>query len=803
MQIVSAQSGVSNKPHSTQSHQPRSTPWSKPFSSPNTRSISWNVVQESAKELNYPQPSQLKKRSLTKSVPCEMVREQSKFSLCVSEPEKRKRFCEFHNQSSIKHQNLAKRTQMSNRKAMPTNHVNDKVQFSHICGYDGEAKELEIEEMFHEPLGGDENPRKEKNREVVRCDSKNIESVAASPRTPTSGVACSLGIETGKKPEELDHIAKEVAATIKRIESFVQQIDDPTDTFEDKHKAQLGLCEKTTRPFAVTDSDSPKAIERKRGLDLRTELRQACKFNLAQNDLMSQQEIQSFRKPSDKSNLEGICLLGLKKDRPKMTDWGRIETSNPKGKSNGEHNQLVNKKCWQSKGSNFPATTLRPVWSPITVKNNPLIQKKNLVPGQNMKAAVEKSELVNRLRGQNDRVVSPVSDTIQGFRISPKHNDKIVKEAALPMKILNQIQKENRDHNGMAQKRTIRKGVTSTSLATPQSVVSAKKIQAAHTDQKRSQCGSKEIVRKEKNLPPKMIVRPTLLDQYPSQRSLLSSASYRAKDVKGNGKQKRSHVSLHRRNVEPHHQQFEEATSSSRSSSSWSTQPTSSTCSESEDKEPLPGQAPLPSRRLGHATRSSSLEEDYSSGILPQYEQKDSSHPMTGMKTYRSSYQVNSQKAVGRLRKLKDKLAFIFHHHHHHYHHHHHDNNASEDNEAGGSRSLWHYVQKTFHPTSKEEAYGEEAIEKFRRSAVIKAPHKQKGRQHLHAMVDGLLRHIRNSKKSREGRGGISLGNRKMGKKLNWWRRTGGHGGVKLPNRGRIKVEFRSRKQRMRAGKMK
>ena len=805
---MAAQSSRLNTP-STQSKLLRGIPRTKPPVPPSRLNVSQHVVQNLSKDLNCLVSSQKKKQSLTKPIPHKMVLEQSKFS---------KKVCGFHNQSSMKQQNVAQRTQISNRKAGPIEDVNNRVQFSHFSGSNGEAKGLDSKEKSAEPLRGHEKARQKRNREVLQCDPRNTEFLAASSRTLASGVECSLDTENQKKPEDVDYISKEVADTIKRIESYlpvVQLVDDPVDLGGDKNTAHQGLCEKKLKSIPIADSDSPKVVERKKGSVSRAELSQAGNLGLAQNDLPRRQGIRGLRKPSDssmwqlvmspshKSTSEGIDLLGLNKDEPKLPDWVGIETFKPLQKSNSQLNGLESRKGGQSKGSNFPANMLSPFWSPSMGMTTPQSQKMTLLPGQDVKAVVEKFELVNQLASQNDPGATPASDTIQGFRI-PSHKD-IVKEAPLLVKVLNQVPKENRDKNVvMSHKGTIRKGVTPRSSVMPQSVGTAKKIRAAHADQKLNQTGTREKIRKKKNLPPQMIVRPTLLDHCPSQKSLLPSAMNTDRtNIKGSGKQKQTYVSPRRRIMQPNQQQSEGTNSSSCTSSSWTTQQTSSTySSDSKGKEPLPGQAPLPWRRSGHATHSTSSEEDCSGSIQPQYEHWDSSRRMTGIRKFRPGYPDKSQKAVGRLRRLKNKLAVVFHHHHHHHHHH-------EDTEAGHSRSLWKYVQKMFHPISKEEACEEEAVEKFRSSAVINAPHKQKGRHHLHAMVEGLLNHVWNSKKSKAGRGGINQvmngqhGNKKMGKNLHWWQSSGGGGGLKLPNRGRVKLRFKSKKPQLRAGKMK
>ncbi|XP_047323169.1 protein KOKOPELLI [Impatiens glandulifera] len=157
-----------------------------------------------------------------------------------------------------------------------------------------------------------------------------------------------------------------------------------------------------------------------------------------------------------------------------------------------------------------------------------------------------------------------------------------------------------------------------------------------------------------------------------------------------------------------------------------------------------------------------------------------------------SNFMIPKKKQKGRFRRLKDKLAIIFHHHHHHHHHHHGDavTNDGKSNKAHAERIV------------------NAGDKKYVKNVALKHPDKNwKG--HFHALAEGLMRkHVRNSKRLKKkqpkadikqvmkGRDGM------MSKKIHWWkilsRQRGGR--VKLPNKPRVKlVGHGSKKHRPKA----
>ncbi|GMI86694.1 hypothetical protein HRI_002338700 [Hibiscus trionum] len=160
---------------------------------------------------------------------------------------------------------------------------------------------------------------------------------------------------------------------------------------------------------------------------------------------------------------------------------------------------------------------------------------------------------------------------------------------------------------------------------------------------------------------------------------------------------------------------------------------------------------------------------------------------------------------LGRLRRIKNKLALIFHHHHHHHHHHRYDRHDRGDHSHGAdTKSLWTPLHKLFHPRNRNK----EDEDKLRKARASNVPVKHQG-GHFPALVEGLMRHLRHSKKSKTSKGGMGRLGKNQHKKnmkvkqLHWWQMFQGHGGVKLPNKRRVKVGFMSKKNKLKVPKLK
>ncbi|KAJ8570209.1 hypothetical protein K7X08_006786 [Anisodus acutangulus] len=166
----------------------------------------------------------------------------------------------------------------------------------------------------------------------------------------------------------------------------------------------------------------------------------------------------------------------------------------------------------------------------------------------------------------------------------------------------------------------------------------------------------------------------------------------------------------------------------------------------------------------------------------PSYYSADSSSRRSSpASVYKFANSKKSKKHNGKWKKLKDKLAMVFHHHHHHHHHHHGKDDKGEERKTLLSRQRG----KRFHghySTSKDESFGEKALEKYGKSAIDKqAGKKQKGDQ-FHTLAKGLMQHIQHPKKSKHSSSRpVDKGqhsDKKVINKFHWWQLLRYHRGL-------------------------
>ncbi|KMT14010.1 hypothetical protein BVRB_4g078390 [Beta vulgaris subsp. vulgaris] len=187
----------------------------------------------------------------------------------------------------------------------------------------------------------------------------------------------------------------------------------------------------------------------------------------------------------------------------------------------------------------------------------------------------------------------------------------------------------------------------------------------------------------------------------------------------------------------------------------------------------------------------------------------------TGPSSQMSSARCNSwklrkervKKRGGKLRRLKKRLGMIFHHHHHHHHHHY--NSDGDEPDVHHARSFWKVLGEIFHHTKGTDHRQKPKAEKPRKSetkALVKR--KQQG-GHFHALVGGLIKHMKHSKNPKQvktgskGLGNGRHGGKKEGKNLPWWPKIHrGRGGVKMPNKGKVQLGNYYRTKSLAAAKM-
>uniref|UniRef100_A0A6V7QX40 Serine/arginine repetitive matrix protein 1-like n=1 Tax=Ananas comosus var. bracteatus TaxID=296719 RepID=A0A6V7QX40_ANACO len=152
----------------------------------------------------------------------------------------------------------------------------------------------------------------------------------------------------------------------------------------------------------------------------------------------------------------------------------------------------------------------------------------------------------------------------------------------------------------------------------------------------------------------------------------------------------------------------------------------------------------------------------------------------------------------GRLRRLRNKLAIVFHHHFHHHHHHpgHADGDSSSQEDDGAhrrehhhKRSPWRYLRRILHRASDGEDRGRGRklameVRGERAAEQVVPAHHQHG--HVRALIDALVTHVwgtrrRRRKPVRANRPGVGRSaSRVRLRKLHWWQRLRRRGGVKL-----------------------
>ncbi|XP_074310222.1 uncharacterized protein LOC141645993 [Silene latifolia] len=152
-------------------------------------------------------------------------------------------------------------------------------------------------------------------------------------------------------------------------------------------------------------------------------------------------------------------------------------------------------------------------------------------------------------------------------------------------------------------------------------------------------------------------------------------------------------------------------------------------------------------------------------------------------------HHLETRKRVGRLSKIGKKLGLIFHHHHHHHHHHY----SGRDETGLGHVGFLKRVGKMFHRRGKSDDGQRQKPEKSRKPVTKCVTKKRQDGGHFRALIDGLMRHKKHSKKTEKGKDEIgrlgSVGHKgKRGtKKVSWWPKMG-RNKAKVANKGKVKL---------------
>ncbi|KAI4326164.1 hypothetical protein MLD38_031504 [Melastoma candidum] len=183
------------------------------------------------------------------------------------------------------------------------------------------------------------------------------------------------------------------------------------------------------------------------------------------------------------------------------------------------------------------------------------------------------------------------------------------------------------------------------------------------------------------------------------------------------------------------------------------------------------------------STRLSNESSSYTYSVLSHRDRVNPQKILDRRREFKMHVQANHEKAVGRLRRLKNKLGLIFHHHHHH-HHHHHDPRQDAIRKPLQDAFCW-----------KD---GREIVKRSRNGNGM-AKHRNDQVGHFRTLLHGLLSHLRRSKKPK----GNILRNQGA-KKSHWWQtmRKSRRGGTTLTSRGRGKLKLGGRRPLIKVPKM-
>ncbi|KAG5241857.1 serine-rich adhesin for platelet [Salix suchowensis] len=375
------------------------------------------------------------------------------------------------------------------------------------------------------------------------------------------------------------------------------------------------------------------------------------------------------------------------------------------------------------------------------------MRETNCAERQNVKEIVERIESLNRSQ-KNYQTCQYVC----GSQVPPSQDDVGKKSSMHSMKVRQDTPLRN----------PVARLEEKSTPSVPSIPLSAGSIVASH----------------KRHLPRQTFIRPTLLDYDDYHKKITPKRSYvdseeeldETTSSSSNGRSLEMSDEEASSSSNPHSQELSDATASS-SSNPRSLVESYQTASSSSSSSPHSSYSWTSQQQTtgsgGSSSRGSDEDpEDY-------YDRGDHPPRVKGpSKRYRSP--SHKKKATGRLRGLKNKLGLIFHHHHHHHHHHH------DDNDDAPKKDMKHH----------DKACQKKAVEKFGKS-VVSGKKKQKA-GHFRALVKGLMKHSKHSKKSKPSEDGIG---RQFGRiqnghdKKHWWKMFQRHRrGVRLPNRGRVKL---------------
>ncbi|KAL5173924.1 Protein KOKOPELLI [Glycine soja] len=384
-------------------------------------------------------------------------------------------------------------------------------------------------------------------------------------------------------------------------------------------------------------------------------------------------------------------------------------------------------------------------------------------------AMIDRVKSLKRLVSGDAYFGSQASECIQGLRVPLNQDEHTKKHSML-------VSKTNRE-----------------------SMVRLNPVAWSKTDQNRKEKGSESsyaqklagskalISGREKPPLHQMVMKPTLLDQRSSEIKVSSHEHRDSRVLDRRITHKTGHLEPRKTRVLPQDHKLEEANSNSDSFRLSSWQGSANSSSDSEDYS-LPDGTQYPSSAMMVDSAYEGSSEESNNSYLKK--EGGTSRRFGSFKPYRHHRERNPKETVGRLRRLKNKLGLIFHHHHHHHHYHHHD-----DDVHGHRHTMWNQLQNVFHHKVKHGVTTNK-VDKTRRGAVARVLPQRNHVGQFHRLAEGVLRHIRHSKKPNPFKldGMKQLRNGHSQKKLRWWQNLRPHRRVRLKKKGRVKMGFMSQK---------
>ncbi|CAL5323990.1 unnamed protein product [Camellia sinensis] len=707
--FMEAQLGLYNLLPAIQLEKLKGMPMLRPPVSPDVSIISHGVGQSSAKAPNCnPITPREDKRAIITPTTQASVSEWSKFSSSAMEPQNRKRRCRAYQQRSVKqvkstdeHSHETTRNPKKDIASLQHQQPNQSSRFYWDTGL------VKLDKQGNESVSSIGSQQK-KTIQKIEPNLSGAGSLPCSPINSASGVAKSVAIydtsqEIGRSGET-GFISEEVADAIRQVELRILSL---------QLAAEL-VCPSEMMANSILGIDSVSSIKQtKQGVVTWSERSQDCKFVIGRDDSLSKQLSQRVR---NSKNLSRLPQVVTQSHKPYLV-------------GNDLLSQMARQNTVKPRETELPDQVARQTSKLLLPYNGPVsrshvgkpLSKGHGKPNWRTIQVTDQDEPMNRLRRQkNDHTSSSHARTcVRGLRVppSPTNMANAACSAFSSNKMPCQIEKENRNQNLMPQD-LIRKGRTSQLQCMVSPTLYGKLM-----DQERGGVheSNKWVAQRKKILP----CQQESEDASSSSRSSSSWTSQQASSSSCDSKEYSlpSRKRGHRDMVPSSCSDSEEYSLPSHTCGQHDMSPTSSSDSEgyllsgrTEGRYVGPTTSSnesevnsLPSRgrphRVGPTSSSESDDCPPSDRVWVHHHMALSSRStsMDSTKGSRLSDRVKPKKQIGRLRRLKDKLALIFHHHHHHYHHHHNDvDHRYQKAKVGrGGTSLWKNAGKKIFDSAK------------------------------------------------------------------------------------------------------